>query len=146
MPELFRQQDLWLERGRLATRQLLSPLTGPTSVANLHDGPEGKEPGTESILKMKSVPELLDYPILSEKKVRKLSLGRYPFKKKKIIYLYLFIPKGCIIVPRRYIFVPKWYILVPFEKALPQRELLYLLYTFSHSNLNKKNYIMLNKS
>ncbi len=42
MPELFRQQDLWLERGRLATRQLLSPLTGPISVANLHDGPEGK--------------------------------------------------------------------------------------------------------
>ncbi len=145
MPELFRQQDLWLERGRLATRQLLSPLTGPTSVANLHDGPEGKEPGTESILKMKSVPELLGYPILSEKKVRKLSLGHGTLSKKKKICT-LFIPKGCIIVPRRYIFVPKWYILVPFEKALPQRELLYLLYTFSHSNLNKKNYIMLNKS
>ncbi len=51
MPELFRQQDLWLERGCLATRRLLSPLTGPISVANLHDGPEGKEPGTEAFKK-----------------------------------------------------------------------------------------------
>jgi len=30
---------------------------------------------------------------LSEKKVQKLSLGLYPFKR------YTFVPKGCILVP-----------------------------------------------
>jgi len=52
------------------------------------------------------------YPIsmnksLSEKKVRKLSLGRYIFKR------YTFVPNGCILVPSWYTFVPKGCILVP---------------------------------
>jgi len=38
---------------------------------------------------------------LSDKKVQKLSLGLYLFKR------YTFVPKGCILVPYCYILAPK---------------------------------------
>lgn len=40
---------------------------------------------------------------LSGKKLQKLPLGRYPFKR------YPFLPKKCILVHERYILVPKVY-------------------------------------
>jgi len=47
------------------------------------------------------------FPTLSEKKVQKLTLGLYLFKR------YTFVPKGCILVPYWYILAPKMYILGP---------------------------------
>jgi len=42
-----------------------------------------------------------------KKKVQKLSLGLYLFKR------YTFVPKDCILVPSWYILAPKMYILAP---------------------------------
>lgn len=40
--QLFWQQDVWLERGCLATRRLLSPVSGPPPAAGLYDRQEGE--------------------------------------------------------------------------------------------------------
>lgn len=42
MSQLFWQQDVWLEGGCLATRWLLSPISGPPPAAGLYDGQEGE--------------------------------------------------------------------------------------------------------